>query len=157
MIKIDLRRFKVKLPPVQAFFSLSQRSPHLSNWGGGGQLLGTGRGDHEDDVGNGHDEYEDNDNEDDQNDSEDDQNYNDDDENENQYDENDNEDDENENEYDVNNKEDDDRWWSPYISSSHKFFQLDINGTWWYYDIEEMPFGLPAKSRKAPPPPYYCR
>ena len=87
MIKIDLRRFKVKLPPVQAFFSLSQRSPHLSNWGGGGQLLGTGRGDHEDDVGNGHDEYEDNDNEDDQN-------YNEDDENENQYDENDNEDDE---------------------------------------------------------------
>ena len=152
-------KFGQKLPPVQAFFSLSQRFPHLSKWGGGGQLLGTGHGDHEDDLGNGHDEDEDNDNEDDQNDNEDDQNYNDDDENENQYDENDNEDDENENEYDVNNKEDDDRWWSPDISSSHKFFQLDISGAWWYYDIEEMPFGLPAKSRKAPPlpPPYYCR
>ena len=150
-------KFGQKLPPVQAFFSLSQRFPHLSKWGGGGQLLGTGHGDHEDDLGNGHDEDEDNDNEEDQNDNEDDQNYNDDDENENQYDENDNEDDENENEYDVNNKEDDDRWWSPDISSSHKFFQLDISGAWWYYDIEEMPFGLLAKSRKAPPPPYYCR
>ena len=80
-------KFGQKLPPVQAFFSLSQRSPHLSKWGGGGQLLGTGHGDHEDDVGNGHGEYEDNDNEDD---------------------ENDNEDDENENKYDVNNNEDDD-------------------------------------------------
>ena len=146
-------KFGQKLPPVQAFFSLSQRFPHLSKWDGGGQLLGTGHGDHEDDLGNGHDEDEDNDNEEDQNDNEDDQNYNDDDENENQYDENDNEDDENENEYDVNNKEDDDRWWSPDISSSQKFFQLDISGAWWYYDIEEMPFGLPAKSRKAFPSP----